>query len=106
MSSRQIAGVDKPTQTVMVIGADGEPVDFGGGGGGASQVEVTNFPATQPVSGTVTVTALATAGSTQQGAVANVAYADATGVASGTMIALLKGIYVQLAEINAKTVGP
>lgn len=105
MSSTQIAGVDKPTQTVMVIGSDGQPVDFGGGGG-SSQVEVTNFPATQPVSGTVAVTALATAGSTQQGAVANAAYTDVTGAANGTMISLLKGIFVQLAEINAKTPGP
>lgn len=74
-----------------------------GGGGAAGEVEVTNFPATQPVSGTVAVTGIAAAGSTQQGAVANAAYTDATGSANGTMIALLKGIYVQLAEINAKT---
>jgi len=30
-------------------------VSGGGGGGGTSEVEVTNFPATQPVSGTVAV---------------------------------------------------
>ena len=104
MSSIKIEGVDKPTQTVAIVTSDGTVVDsFGGGGGGTSEVEVTNFPATQPVSGTVTVTALATAGSTQQGAIANAAYTDATGAASGTMIALLKGIFVQLAAINAKT---
>lgn len=31
------------------------------------------------------------------------AYDDATGAADGTLISLLKGIYIQLAEINAKT---
>lgn len=79
------------------------PTSSGGGGSGPSEVEVTNFPATQAVSGTVTVTSLATAGATQQGAVADAAYTDVTGAANGTMIALLKGIFVQLAEINAKT---
>lgn len=67
--------------------------------GGGSEVEVTNFPATQAVSGTVAVTGIATAGSTQQGAIANPPYADPTGAASGTMVALLKGIYVQNAQM-------
>lgn len=79
------------------------PVESAGGGGAGGEVTVTNFPATQPVSGTVTVTGIATAGSTNTGATNAAAYTDATGAAAGTMIALLKGIYVQLAEINAKT---
>lgn len=70
-----------------------------GGGGGTAEVEVTNFPATQPISGTVAVTSIATAGSTQQGAIANPPYTDATGAATGTMIALLKGLYVQNAQM-------
>jgi hypothetical protein len=71
MSTIVIDGVDKPTQTIMLIGADGEAVD-----------------------------------STQQGAIADAAYTDATGAASGTVIALLKGIYVQLAAINENTATP
>lgn len=85
------------------VSADNPLPTTSGGGSGPSEVEVTNFPATQAVSGTVTVTSLATAGATQQGAVADAAYTDVTGAANGTMIALLKGIFVQLAEINAKT---
>lgn len=84
--------------SVTLVDPDGNYVDASGGGG-TQDVEVTNFPATQPVSGTVTVSALATAGSTQQGAIANPAYTDDTGAANGTMIALLKGIYVQNAEM-------
>lgn len=72
-----------PIYSVMNVNADGDPANS-----------------------TVTVTGIATAGSTQQGAVANAAYTDATGAASGTMISLLKGIYIQLAEINAKTPDP
>lgn len=85
---------------VTLVDPDGKYVDAsGGGGGGPTTVTVSNFPATQPVSGTVTVSSLATAGSTQQGAIANPAYTDATGAANGTMIALLKGIYVQQAQM-------
>lgn len=72
------------------------------GGGGSGQVEVTNWPTTQAVSGPLT--------NAQQtaitGAASAAAYTDVTGAASGTMIALLKGIFVQLAEINAKTPAP
>jgi len=77
------------------------PVAVVGGGAGASEVEVTNFPATQPVSGTVTVNNLATAGSTNIGSTSAAAYADDTGAAAGTLVGLLKGIYVQNAEIIA-----
>lgn len=64
-------------------------------------ISVSNFPTTQAVSGTVTVSSLATAGSTQQGAIANPAYTDETGAANGTMIALLKGLFVQNAQMIA-----
>ncbi len=73
----------------------------GGGGGGSSDVNVLNFPATQPVSGTVTVTGIATAGSTNIGSTSAAAYADDTGADAGTLVGLLKGIYVQNAAIIA-----
>lgn len=66
------------------------PVSGGGGGGGGS-VTVTNFPATQPVSGTVAVT----------GALTNAQFASAIGTPSdepwsgsgnATVISLLKAI--------------
>ncbi|MDX3929110.1 MAG: hypothetical protein QHC90_25330 [Shinella sp.] len=100
MSTIQLPNTDKPTQTVLLVGADGEPVEIGGGGG-TSQVQVTNFPATQPVSGTVTATGPLT--NAQQTAItgtsATAAYADSTGAAAGTVIALLKGLYVQQAQM-------
>lgn len=81
------------------------PVEVVSNGGGGGEVTVTNFPATQPVSGTVTATGPLT--NAQQtaitGTTATALYTDATGAAAGTVIALLKGIYVQLAAINAKT---
>lgn len=83
-----------------VVNPDGTTIGAAGGGG----LIDTQLRATPvPVSGTVAVTSLATAGSTQQGAISNAAYTDVTGAASGTMISLLKGFFVQLAEINAKT---
>lgn len=82
-------------EALGVVVLAGEP------GGGGGQVEVTNFPETQAVSGTVTVSGLATAGSTNIGAVSAAAYADDTGAANGTLVALLKGIYVQNAAIIA-----
>lgn len=84
-----------------------------GGGGGGSEVEVTNWPATQPVSGPLTDTQLratavpvtgpitAVSFSGIQGTSSSVAYTDVTGAANGTVIALLKGIYVQNAAIIA-----
>lgn len=81
-----------------------------GGGGSSGEVTVTNFPETQPVSGTVAVSALATAGSTNIGSTSAAAYADETGAAAGTLVGLLKGIYVQneaiialLTSIDSKT---
>lgn len=88
------------------------------GGGGSSEVEVTNFPATQavtgpltdeelraapvPVSGTVTATGPLT-NAQFTAALAGAAYTDATGAATGSIASLLKGIYVQLVAINANT---
>lgn len=89
------------TTATPVCNPDGTPIGTGGGGG-SSQVEVTNFPATQPVSGPLTNAQFTTV----FGAVGAAAYTDVTGAANGTAIALLKGIFVQLAEINAKTVAP
>jgi hypothetical protein len=49
----------------------------------------------------VTVTGIATAGSTNTGATNAAAYSDESGAATGTMIGLLKGVYVQNAAIIA-----
>lgn len=46
----------KQAQVVIAVNADGTPISGGGGGSGGGTVEVSNFPATQPVSGTVTAT--------------------------------------------------
>lgn len=86
---------------VTLVDPDGHYVDISGGGG-AAEVEVTNFPATQAVSGPLTQTQF----NTSAGVGSSPVYTDATGAASGTMIGLLKGIFVQLAAINAKTPTP
>ncbi len=70
------------------------------GGGGTQDVNVTN--ASLPVTGPLTNAQLTAV----TGAASAAAYVDPTGAAAGTVIALLKGIYVQLAEINAKTPAP
>lgn len=93
---------------LMVDGAGG-----GGGGGGdvniteiggnavtstlpvSGTVNVGNFPATQPVSGTVTVNAINSAGSANTGTVTAAPYTDPTGAASGTIISIMKGMYIQ-----------
>ena len=69
------------------------------GGGGPQEVEVSNFPDTQPVTGPLTNAQLAAI----MGAASAALYTDATGAANGTAIALLKGIYVQLAIIAQNT---
>lgn len=94
MSSVEIPGVDKPTQTVMVIGSDGQPVDFGDGSG-TQDVNVTNTSI--PVTGPLTdaeFTGVAGLLSAQP-------YADDTGAGDGSIIGLLKGIYVQNVQIIA-----
>ena len=95
----------------------------GGGGGGTSEVEVTNFPATQDISGEVTISgtvpvsgpltnaqlrasAVPVSGPVTEDELTAVvgllnagAYSDDTGAADGSVIGLLKGIYVQNAAI-------
>lgn len=67
---------------VSIVG----PIEIsGGGGGGTSEVEVTNPEAISPGTGPVD----------------DAAYADDTGAAEGTLVALLKGVYVQNAAIIA-----
>lgn len=65
-------------------------------------------PSAQPVYAVDIDTGLPSSGveAATVGDVDAVAYADDTGAASGTVISLLKGIYVQLAAINANTASP
>lgn len=83
---------------VLVDPATGAPV---GGGGGGGEVTVTNWPATQPVSGTVTATGPIT--NAQFTAVSGAATAAAwDGIAaSATLVAILKAIHAQ----NATMIG-
>jgi len=73
------------------------------GGGGSSEVEVTNFPATQPVSGTVTATGPLTNAqlTAVTGTAAQTAVTTDPAAAGQTTNALLRGI---LAELQAQTV--
>jgi len=79
----------------------------GEGGGGSSQVEVTNFPATQDISGEVTISGtVPVSGPVTVAELTGVvgllnasAYSDDTGVGDGSVIGLLKGIYVQNVQI-------
>lgn len=85
---------------VTLVDPDGRYVDASGGGGsGPSEVEVTNFPPTQAVSGPLTNAQLtAVTGTAAQTAVTT----DPT--ASGqTVVALLRGILSELQAINANT---
>lgn len=105
---------------VTLVDPNGVYVDASGGGSGTSEVEVTNFPATQPVSGTVAVSGsvavtgpLTNAQLTAQGLMTNDQftgstgllsagpYSDDTGAGDGSVIGLLKGIYVQNAQMIA-----
>lgn len=74
-----------------------------GGGGGVSEVTVTNFPATQPVSGTVTATGPLT--NAQFTAVTGAATAAAWdgSAASATIIAILKSMDASLRQIATNT---
>ncbi|WP_315132818.1 hypothetical protein [Achromobacter marplatensis] len=67
-----------------------------GGGGGAAQVEVTNFPPTQPVSGPLTGAQLTAV----TGTAAQTTVATDPAAAGLTELALLRGI---LAELKAQT---
>lgn len=68
----------------------------GGGGGGASEVSVTNFPATQPVSGPVTNAQLTAV----TGTAAQTAVTTDPAAAGQTVLSVLRGI---LAELQAQT---
>ena len=71
----------------------GEP---SGGGSGSSQVEVTNFPATQAVSGPLTNAQLTAV----TGTAAQTAVTTDPAAAGQTMLAVMRGI---LAELQAQT---
>lgn len=69
------------------------PVSGGGGGGGGGSVTVSNFPATQPVSGTVTATGpLTNAQFTAVMGTAATAAWNGTD-ANATVIGILKALY-------------
>lgn len=86
---------------VIAVNADGTAIG-GGGGGGTSEVEVTNFPATQLVSGTVTATGPLTNAqlTAVTGTAAQTSIATDPSVAGLTTNSLLRGI---LAELQAQT---
>lgn len=94
---------------VSIVG----PIEIsGGGGGGTSEVEVTNFPATQPVSGPLTNTELRASAIAVSGPLTNAQLTAVTGTAAQTAVttdpaaagqttnAILRGI---LAELQAQT---
>lgn len=84
------AGYRQEAIGVVLLGGEG-------GGGGSSEVAVTNWPDEQPVTGPATMAEL----SGIIGLLNSQAYGDDTGAADGTLIGLLKGIYVQNAQIIA-----
>lgn len=71
-------------------------IGAGGGGGGSSQVEVTNFPATQAVSGPLTNAQLTAV----TGTAAQTAVTTDPAAAGQTVLAVMRGI---LAEMQAQT---
>lgn len=78
---------------VSIVG----PIELsGGGGGGTLEVEVTNFPATQPVSGPLTNAQLTAV----TGTAAQTAVTTDPAAAGQTTNAILRGI---LAELQAQT---
>lgn len=103
--------------TAVLTSAGGlqEVYTSGGGGGEGGSVTVTNFPATQPVSGTVGVTGVATAANqATQTTVLNTmstvlgelntdfgmpSESAWSGSGNGTVIAILKALHAQNAQI-------
>lgn len=118
---QQSPGGAKNVPVVVAVNADGSAIAGGGGGGGDGKVEVTNFPAEQKISGTVTVTGgdititgavnvddstvkvtgIESAGSAGIGAPNADIYSDPSGLSDGTVIGLLKGMYEQHAQMIA-----
>lgn len=84
MATFNIPALDKPTTAVIVVDESGQPVSFGGGGG-PSQTEITNPGDIAPGIGGLNAGA----------------YGDDTGAGDGSVIGLLKGIYVQNAQVIA-----
>ena len=85
------------TKIVTVSPDNPLPVAGGGGGSGPSTVAVSNFPATQAVTGPLTNLQLVSITDTA----ANAAVTDPA--VSATMIGLLKGILTALNTIAANT---
>lgn len=82
----------KQAPVVIAVNADGTPISGGGGTGGGT-VEVSNFPASQPVTGPLTnaqLTAVTGTAST----------AEWPGTGNATVIALLKAIHTQAVATN------
>lgn len=96
----QIGNGLQTAQPVVIVGGGG------GGGGGGGDVTVTNWPTTQPVSGTVTATGPLT--NAQFTAVTGAATAAAWdgAAASATLVPILKAIHAQLVIIAANTAAP
>lgn len=98
----------KQAQVVIAVNADGSPISGGGSGGGT--VEVSNFPETQPVSGTVTaIGPITNAQQTALTGAPTVAAWDGV-AASATTNSILKAMYAQneliitlLSEIETNT---
>lgn len=78
----------KQAQVVIAVNADGTPISGGGGSGGGT-VEVSNFPASQPVTGPLT-----NAQFTAVMGAANAAMWDGV-ESSATLIAILKTMHEQ-----------
>ena len=82
---------------VTLVDPQGHYVDISGGGSGPSEVTVSNFPATQPVSGPLTNTQLTAV----TGTAAQTAVTVDPAAAGQTILAVMRGI---LAELQAQTV--
>lgn len=89
------SGALREAMGVVVLSGGGE------GGDGLTDEQLRASPVPVSIPAAVTVSGIAGAGSTGTGAPSAAAYADNTGAANGTVIALLKGIYVQNEAIRA-----
>lgn len=79
-------------QVVIAVNADGSPISGGGGGSGGGTVEVSNWPATQAVSGPLTNAQFTAVEGTA-------ATATWSGTGNGTVVSLLKAIHAQNAQV-------
>lgn len=96
MATNFIGFVNADGNTVSVSADNPLPTSGGGGGGGtAGVVEVSNFPASQPVTGPLTVAQF-----TAVSGPANTPAWDGAAT-SGTIIGILKALYAQGARIEA-----